>query len=128
METVLTTYNKKIDEFLKHNQPLQKKEAIPMAKTAQEVYDEIVAHIKKQGGPFSSWYCGITENIKNRLFGDHNVPEKDHWFIHRPCTSNESARNVEKALLELGCDGGTGGGDANAVHVYAYLKTSITEP
>ena len=49
-----------------------------MTKTAQEIYDEIVAHIKKQGGPFSSWYCGITENIKNRLFGDHNVPEEDH--------------------------------------------------
>jgi len=23
-----------------------------MTKTAQEIYDEIVAHIKKQGGPF----------------------------------------------------------------------------
>ena len=99
-----------------------------MAKTAQEIYDKIVAHIKKQGSPFSSWYCGITESIKNRLFGDHNVPEKDHWFIHRPCASNESARNVEKALLDLGCDGGTGGGGDDAIYVYAYLKTSVTEP
>ena len=51
-------------------------EAFPMTKTAEEAYDEIVAHIQKQGGPLSSWYCGITENIKNRLFGDHKVPEK----------------------------------------------------
>ena len=99
-----------------------------MAKTAQEVYNEILKHIQEQGGLFSSWFCGITENIQNRLHGDHKVPEKDHWFIHRPCTSSEAARNVEKAFLDNGCDGGTGGGDDDAVYVYAYLKASVTEP
>ncbi|SIN81297.1 hypothetical protein [Salinivibrio sp. ES.052] len=99
-----------------------------MSKSAQEAYDEILAHIKQQGGAFSKWYCGITENINNRLHGDHKVPEKEHWFIHRKCVSDEAARAVEKAFLEHGCDGGDGGGDNDAVHVYAYLKTSITEP
>lgn len=99
-----------------------------MAKTAQEAYDEILAHIQKQGGPFSDWYCGITENIKNRLFGDHNVPEKDHWRTYKQCVSSDAARNVEKALLDKGCDGGSGGGDADADYVYAYLKTSVTDP
>ena len=99
-----------------------------MAKTAQEAYDEMLAHIQKQGGSFSSWYCGITENIENRLFRDHNVPKKDHWFIHRRCINNDAARNAEKALLDKGCDGGAGGGDEDADYVYAYLKTSVTEP
>ena len=99
-----------------------------MTKTAQEVYDEILEHIKKQGSPFPSWYCGITENIQTRLHGDHKVPEKDHWFISMPCTDSASARNVEKAFLDHGCDGGAGGGDDDAIHVYAYLKTSATEP
>ena len=99
-----------------------------MSKTAQEAYDEIVAHIKKQGGAYSSWYCGITENIKNRLHGDHKVPEKDHWRIYRECKNSDAARNVEKAILKLGCDGGPGGGDNDAVFVYAYLKTAITGP
>lgn len=99
-----------------------------MAKTAQEAYDEIFAHIKKQGGSFSSWYCGITESIQNRLHGDHKVPEKEHWFVHRACVNSESARNVEKELLACGCDGGQGGGDDDAIHVYAYLKTSVTKP
>ncbi len=99
-----------------------------MAKSAQEAYDEIVKHIQSQRGSYSSWYCGITENIKDRLFGDHNVPEKNHWFIYRQCINSVAARSVEKALIELGCDGGAGGGDANADCVYAYLKTSITEP
>lgn len=99
-----------------------------MAKTAQDAYTEILAHIKKQGGQFSDWYCGITESIQNRLHGDHKVPEKNHWFSHKECTSSDAARNVEKAFLEHGCDGGPGGGDDDAVYVYAYLKTSITEP
>ncbi|MDO9566424.1 MAG: hypothetical protein Q7J15_06765 [Candidatus Desulfaltia sp.] len=99
-----------------------------MAKTAQEAYNEILAHIQKQGGSFSSWYCGITEDIASRLHNDHKVPEKDHWFIQRQCTNSTAARNVEKALLDKGCDGGTGGGDDNAIYAYAYLKTSVTEP
>ncbi|MGA9108797.1 MAG: hypothetical protein ACLPSL_15270 [Smithella sp.] len=99
-----------------------------MAKTAQEAYNEIYAHIVKQGGALSKWYCGITADIEKRFFGDHNVPDKDHWFAYRECTSHTAARNVEKALLDLGCDGGTGGGDDNSIYVYAYLKTSITDP
>ena len=99
-----------------------------MAKTAQEAYDEILTHIQKQGGSFSKWYCGITENIQNRLFGDHNVPEEDHWYAYRQCTTSNAARDVEKAFLDHGYDGGTGGGDDDAVYVYVYLKTPITEP
>lgn len=99
-----------------------------MSMSAQEAYDEIVAHIQQQGAEFSRWYSGITEDIKDRLHGAHKVPEKNHWFIHRKCVNEEAARAVEKALLDNGCDGGDGGGDDDAVHVYAYLKTSITNP
>lgn len=100
-----------------------------MEKSAQEAYDEILAHIQKQGGSFSSWYCGITENIKNRLFGDHKVPENNHRFTYKKCINSEAARSVEKAFLQNGCDGGTGGGDDDAVFVYAYLKkTGVTDP
>ena len=53
-----------------------------MVKTAQEAYNEILTHIQKQKGSFSEWYCGITENIQDRLHGDHNVPQKDNWYIH----------------------------------------------
>lgn len=99
-----------------------------MAKTAQQAYDDIVAHIAKQGGSYSDWYCGITSNIEERLFDDHKVPKKDHWRIFCECVDSESARSVEKTLLNQGCDGGTGGGDDSSIYVYAYLKTSITNP
>lgn len=106
----------------------EKARRIEMPKTAQEAYNEILNHIQKQGSVFSSWYCGITENIENRLHGDHKVPKENHWLIYIECVNSNSARSVEKTLLDKGCDGGTGGGDNDAVFVYAYLRTSITSP
>ena len=99
-----------------------------MPKTAQEAYNEILSHIKKQGGALSSWYCGITEDIENRLFSDHRVPREEHWYVYRECINSDSARDVESELLHLGCKGDKGGGDHDAVFVYAYLKTSTTSP
>lgn len=95
---------------------------------ANAIIDEIGAHICKQGGVLSSWYVGVTENIDQRLFGDHRVPRKDHWRSYRKAVSSGAARAAEKALLNWGCDGGTGGGDNGAVYVYAYLKTAVTNP
>jgi hypothetical protein len=96
--------------------------------TAQDAYDEILAHIQKQGGTYSQWYCGIASDWEDRLFNDHNVPRKDHWRTVRQCYNNSDARAVEKSLLDLGCDGGGGGGDESTVYVYAYLKGSMTDP
>lgn len=94
----------------------------------QQAYDEIVAHIKKQGGAYSDWYCGIASDAKNRLFVGHNVPQKDYYWVYRQCDSNAAARNVEEKLLKLGCDGGVGGGDEATIYVYAYLKGTMTNP
>jgi hypothetical protein len=99
-----------------------------MAKTGQQAYDDILAHIKKQGGGYSAWYVGITSKIDIRLYGNHKVPRENHWFAYRTCVNNESARAVEKVLLALGCDGGGSGRDEDSVIVYAYLKTSFTKP
>ena len=94
----------------------------------EKAYEDILAHIKKQGGDYKSWYAGITSDVKQRLFTEHKVPEKNAWRIHRQCADDIDSRKVEADLLELGCDGGDGGGDSSAVYVYAYLKTSQTTP
>ena len=89
---------------------------------------KISARIEKQGGAHSDWYCGITSNVEDRLFYDHNVSrEKDLW-VDSECESSGAARAVAKALLELGCDGGVEGGDKDSIYVYAYLKSSSTVP
>lgn len=99
------------------------------AKGAQQVYDEIVAHINSQGGAYSDWYCGITSDWVSRLFDEHKVPRNEnYWYIARPCYNDNDARAVESALVKLGCDGGAGGGDQTSVYVYAYLKGTMTNP
>ena len=96
------------------------------ATTAQQAYNEITAHIQKEGSAFYHWYCGITNNIERRLHQEHKVPKKEHWFARQECYSSADARKVEEALLAKGCKGGTGGGDTDAVFVYAYKITSST--
>ena len=96
--------------------------------TAQEVSDEIVAHMKLSDGKYSNWYCGITSNWESRLFEDHQVPKEGHPYVTRQCYTNDDARAVENTLLTLGCDGAPGGGDDTTVYVYAYLKGTMTNP
>ena len=98
-----------------------------MAKTKQQAYDEIFAHIEKQGGPYNNWCCGITSDVKGRLTV-HGMPPEEYWSHSCECKNAEDAREVEKMLLDLGCDGGMGGGDEKSVFVYAYLKSPITNP
>lgn len=95
---------------------------------AQEIVDELSAHILKEGSALSSWYVGITEDVDQRVFVDHRVPKENHWRAHRKAVSSNAARAAEKNLLKWGCDGGAGGGDNDAVFVYAYLKTTRTNP
>jgi hypothetical protein len=98
------------------------------AQKPETVYDNIVAHIKKQGGEPSGWYTGIASDWEDRLFNQHNVPRKDYWRIAKQCYTSDEARKVERALLNYGCDGGPSGGDETTVYVYAYLKGSMTQP
>ncbi len=99
-----------------------------MAKSTQEIYNDIIAHIKKEGSALKTWYAGVTYDIETRLFDAHRVSEEDDWFIYRQASSAQAARDVEAALLEAGIDGGTGGGDDSCTYVYCYKKTSITKP
>ena len=98
------------------------------AKDAKTILVEMQAHIRQQGGKPSDWYAGVTSDIEQRLFTEHKVPKKDHWYIYRRALTADDARAVEKAFLDSGCDGGTGGGQDDAVFVYAYLKTPVTDP
>jgi hypothetical protein len=94
--------------------------------TEHQIVEEITAHINKSPYRASDWYAGITENINQRLFGDHAVTRRDSWYIYRRANNSYQARNIERYLLNWGCDGGDGGGDQDAVFIYAYHKTPGT--
>jgi hypothetical protein len=95
---------------------------------AQEIRDQILAYLNSQGGRSASWYIGVATDIERRLFVDHRVPPANHWYICRQAHSPAAAREAGQALLALGFDGGLGAGDEDAVFVYAYLKTQLTQP
>lgn len=89
---------------------------------------EFARYIEQNGSAKKMWYVGITSDVQKRLHQDHQVPEENHRYIWREAASSAAAREIEKAFLNLGCDGGSGGGDHNTRFVYAYLKTSVTNP
>jgi hypothetical protein len=86
---------------------------------------EIDAYMLKSGVRNGGWYVGITSDVEERLFGDHNV-SREGWWIHGRCSSATEARSLEAAYHRAGCKGAGGGGDNNAVHIYAYVITSTT--
>jgi hypothetical protein len=95
--------------------------------TATQIVADINSHIISSGSQYyNEWYCGITSNIEQRLFGDHNVQRHGAWWIHRCAVSDEEARQAEATMLEKGCKGGGGGGDEDSVFVYAYKITPTT--
>lgn len=99
-----------------------------MAKTAQEIVNEFEAHLQKNSAEYySAFYVGITNDIERRLFNEHNVPKKGHWYIYRPAINEEHSRAVEKHYLDKGMKGGDGGGDGTSTYVYCYQITSITK-
>ena len=96
------------------------------AQAVNTISSEIDAHMLKSGIPNSGWYVGITSDIEERLFGYHQVPRQNHWFIYRRCVSANAARTLEDAYHKVGCKGAGGGGDSASVYIYAYAITSTT--
>ena len=91
------------------------------------IYDEIMAHMNKEGSGYQTCYVGITSDIERRLFGEHNVPREDAWYIYRKADSEEDARALEEYILKThNTDGDVGGGNHESQYIYAYKKIKGT--
>jgi hypothetical protein len=100
-----------------------------MVKPQWSIIHEIDAYIEGAGGEHEEWYVGVASDAEDRLFDDHNVKEKGDQWIFRQCMSSADARDIESHfVIEMGTDGGTGGGDESTDMVYAYRKAAHTEP
>lgn len=98
-----------------------------MADSEVKIKEDIRNYIAGSG--YSSWYVGISEDPRNRLFNEHNVDEKGGGWIFRWATSADVARRIERYFIDiLGTDGGPGGGDVDAEAVYGYKKKPHTDP
>lgn len=100
-----------------------------MVRSESEIKENIIGYIWGYGGSYSSWYVGVSENPKDRLFFEHGVREKEDAWIYQKASSSETARRVENYFVDvLGIEGEPGGGDEGAVFVYAYKKSLHTNP
>jgi hypothetical protein len=97
-----------------------------MAKTKKEIITDIVSYISEHGSTYSDWYVGITKDVEERLFTFHNVAKDGGTWIYRTASSSEIAREIESYFLDLGADGGSGGGDDDTDIVYAYKIMNTT--
>jgi hypothetical protein len=99
-----------------------------MTLTKEAAKKHIKDHIQNRGGAYSSWYVGIASDVKQRLFTDHNVDEKNGQWAWAECENADAARDVEDYFVNtLGTKGGPGGGDSTTKFVYAYKITSSTK-
>jgi hypothetical protein len=96
------------------------------AQNSRSLIAEIDGHMLKSGIANAGWYVGITSDVEERLFGSHQVPRTNHWFIYRRALNAIEARAIEAAYHRVGCRGAGGGGDHNSVYVYAYAITGQT--
>lgn len=95
----------------------------------QEIANEIKNYIANAGSSYNTWYVGIAQDARARLFNDHGVKEKEDLWIYRTASTSEDARIIEDYFINtLGTDGGPGGGDETTKRVYAYKKAPHTDP
>lgn len=99
-----------------------------MKETKEELVSQFNDYMRQVGGRRSDWYVGISKDAKDRLFNGHGVKEVGDNWICGQASSSSDARDVEKFFLDLGLDGGDGGGDGTADEVYAYKKNIHTRP
>ncbi len=96
-------------------------------KRAQDVYDSLIRCMEDNGGVFSDWYCGITNNVHRRVVLEHKVLEKSGLAYWCECLNKTDAEAVENQLINnKKCAGGGGGGTNDSVHVYVYKMTPDT--
>ncbi len=70
----------------------------------------------------SNAYIGITKDPQRRLFGEHKITNKEHWWICCKAEDEDTARAVEHHFIRMGMKGGTGGGDNKTVYVYCFAR------
>ncbi len=69
-----------------------------MAKSKQEIIDDIASCFK--GRAYKNCYVGITLNVDDRLFGDHNVSREKSDWVYGTASSDNVAREIEQHFLD----------------------------
>ena len=66
------------------------------------IKSEMKEYVSGWGRKYSEWCVGVTENAKQRLFGDYHVNEKNDAWIYRAASSSNVARKIELYFIDIG--------------------------
>ncbi|MBI1829319.1 MAG: hypothetical protein HYR87_07595 [Thaumarchaeota archaeon] len=66
------------------------------------IKSEMKEYVSGWGRKYSEWCVGVTENAKQRLFGDYHVNEKNDAWIYRTASSSNIARKIELYFIDIG--------------------------
>lgn len=100
-----------------------------MVNSKEAIIAEIMDYLRSScpdGTPYRDLYIGIAKDARDRLFNGHGVEEENDIWIYDTATSDSVAREIEKYFIDLGFDGGPGGGDKDSNMVYCFLKNNHT--
>ncbi|HEY4323467.1 MAG TPA: hypothetical protein VGN20_05760 [Mucilaginibacter sp.] len=93
---------------------------ITMSPAEEEIINAIQAHMSRVGTNPNSWYVGIANNIRKKLFEDRKVSEQNGKWIYRTIENNSDAIEIKKYLISIGLK--DEGNDENGNIVFAYEK------
>lgn len=93
-----------------------------------EVIDSIHGYILKNSYTYFDWYIGLTDNAEKTLFEEHKIdPGTDMW-IFEEVPSNSDAHRIRKYFLNMGCAGGLMQNGKKIRYIYAYRRSSHSNP
>lgn len=101
-----------------------------MANSKETIIEEIMNYLNRacpRNTPYKKVYVGIAKDARDRLFNGHSVSENEDVWIYQTASSDKVAREIEKHFLDLGFDGGAGGGDDESKMVYCFLQNDHTK-
>ena len=100
-----------------------------MARGMQEIVEDILDFITRQGGDLSEWYVGVSSFARRDLFAVHKVREEEgHWVCRQAMSSSAAQAANEYFIKHLGTDGSLADGGLHDLLVYAYRKAPHTHP
>jgi hypothetical protein len=99
-----------------------------MPQSQDQIISDVQKYVNHCGGQYPSWFLGVTDNPKDKLFNEHCVDmKKDHWlfaFAMNP----DSAKQILARFKELGAEVNDNALSPRARAVYAFKKSWRTNP
>ncbi len=93
-----------------------------------EVIDSIHGFILKNSCTYFDWYIGLTDNAEKMLFEEHKLSQLSDRWIYEEVPLDTDAFRIREYFLSMGCTGGLIRNQKKVRYIYAYKRSSKTNP